>query len=167
MVKPPESVVIVSTVQTYPGSVWIFNPQLRFRHLQARYRRRIIFQIAPSDVLCLTVGRRDISKPRRTSCPIRTINRQSRSNFIVDASDSLTKPTMSNDLGKSLFAIVVGFKLRSRLVEYDYFSHVTVRGPPSAPVCSWVTLSPYFLGAIRAISHLRASTRSRDRLITS
>ena len=40
-------------------------------------------------------------------------------------------------------------------------------GVPSAPVTSCVILSPYFFGAIRAISHFLVSTRSRERFTNS
>src|SRR5204863_9437382 len=42
-----------------------------------------------------------------------------------------------------------------------YCSHLITSGPPPPPVNA--TLSPYFFGASFAISHLRASTRSRER----
>jgi hypothetical protein len=40
-------------------------------------------------------------------------------------------------------------------------------GAPSGPLISWLTLSPYFFGAMRAASHFRLSTRNLERATNS
>ena len=133
-VDAAQAVRVVGAVQPHPASVRHVDPQFANQRIPAWDRRGIVNEVLPGHVLGLLVQRRDVGKAR-----VVTLAFQRTLDQLVDATDGLAGPTMGDNTGVTLSAIVKWLKLRSRGIRDFYPLDLAHRisnasGPPSLPV---------------------------------